>query len=137
MQKYIQASDYFQRCKLVLLPLYEVLRISDSDENMQHIQSLKQELQRNAERKGTIRQLRAQGIIDSAIYNQEIGLIEKQCEEYRTRLTGLCQTDSGEQLNETETLLRFADSAEMQTEFSERLFASFVKSIIVYTRKSR
>lgn len=122
--------------KQVLLPLYEMLRISDSDENMQRIQSLKQELQRNTERKDTIRQLRAQGIIDSAVYNQEIGIIEKQCDEYRARLTGLRQTDSGELLSETETLLRFADSAEMQTEFNEQLFASFVESIIVYTRTS-
>lgn len=122
--------------KQVLLPLYEMLRISDSDENMQRIQSLKQELQRNTERKDTIRQLRAQGIIDSAVYNQEIGIIEKQCDVYRARLTGLRQTDSGELLSETETLLRFADSAEMQTEFNEQLFASFVESIIVYTRTS-
>lgn len=120
----------------VLLPLYEMLRISDSDENMQRIQNLKQELQRNAERKNTIRQLRTQGIIDSAIYNQEIGIIEKQCEEYRARLTELHQSDSGVLLSETEALLRFADSAEMQTEFSERLFSSFVESIIVYTRIS-
>lgn len=67
--------------KQVLYPYYEMLRITNSDENIQRIQGMKQELQRYAERKDTIRQLRAKGIIDSAVYNQEIGSIDKQCEE--------------------------------------------------------
>ena len=46
------------------------------------------------------------------------------------------QSDASAVLSETEALLRFSDSAGMQTEFSEQLFASFVERIIVYTRKS-
>ena len=93
---------------------------------------MKQELQRYAERKDTIRQLRAKGIIDSAVYNQEIGNIDKQCEGLRSKITALQQSDASAVLSETEALLRFSDSAE----FSEQLFASFVERIIVYTRKS-
>ena len=122
--------------KQVLYPYYEMLRITNSDENMQRIQGMKQELQRYAERKDTIRQLRAKGIIDSAVYNQEIGNIDKQCEGLRSKITALQQSDASAVLSETEALLRFSDSAGMQTEFSEQLFASFVERIIVYTRKS-
>lgn len=122
--------------KQVLYPYYEMLRITNSDENIQRIQGMKQELQRYAERKDTIRQLRAKGIIDSAVYNQEIGSIDKQCEELRSKITALQQSDASAVLSETEALLRFSDSAGMQTEFSEQLFASFVERIIVFTRKS-
>ena len=122
--------------KQVLYPYYEMLRITNSDENIQRIQEMKQELQRYAERKDTIRQLRAKGIIDSVVYNQEIGSIDKQCEELRSKITALQQSDASAVLSETEALLRFSDSARMQTEFSEQLFASFVERIIVYTRKS-
>ena len=122
--------------KQVLYPYYEMLRITNSDENIQRIQGMKQELQRYAERKDTIRQLRAKSIIDSAVYNQEIGIIDKQCEELRSKITALQQSDASAVLSETEALLRFSDSAGMQTEFSEQLFASFVERIIVFTRKS-
>lgn len=54
----------------------------------------------------------------------------------RTRNTMVQQSDASAVLSETEALLRFSDSAGMQTEFSEQLFASFVERIIVYTRKS-
>lgn len=37
--------------KQVLYPYYEMLRITNSDENIQRIQGMKQELQRYAERK--------------------------------------------------------------------------------------
>ena len=69
----------------------------------------------------------------------EIGftlVIEALEEELRSKITALQQSDASAVLSETEALLRFSDSAGMQTEFSEQLFASFVERIIVYTRKS-
>ncbi len=123
-------------CKVILLPLYDSMRISGSDENLKRLHSLKSSLEQNAERKNTLRKLRAQGFIDSVIYNQEISKIEKQSEEYRAEILALSQTDTSIALQETEKLLRFAEKSEMQTEFSDSLFSEFVDSIIVYTRTS-
>ena len=120
--------------KIILRPLYETLRIADSDENIRRIRQLKENLQENAERKDTLRKLRAQGIIDSVIYNQEIGSIEKQNDELRAEITGLSKTDSNLILSETDKLIRFAESSEMLTEFSDDIFNEFADSIIVYTR---
>ncbi len=103
-------------------------------ENLQRILHLKEELQHNAERKDELRKLRARGIIDSVLYNQEVSRIEKQSDEFRVEIRGLGNAESGSSLKEAERLMKYAESADMLSEFSDEVFASFVESIVVYDR---
>ena len=70
------------------------------------------------------------------MYTQELNRIEKQNEESRREIQSLGNIDSGLMLRETEKLLHFIDTAEVQDAYNEELFISFVDSIIVYSRES-
>ena len=112
--------------KLMLRPLCEALRIAGSDENLQRILYLKEELQHNAERKDELRKLRARGIIDSVLYNQEVSHIEKQSDDYRSEIRGLGNAESGSSLKEAERLLKYVESADMLSEFSDNWYIALV-----------
>ncbi|HOO07870.1 MAG TPA: recombinase family protein [Ruminococcus sp.] len=121
-------------CKQVLVPYYDALRLADTDESLQGILDLKNELQRNSDRKNDLRKLRIKGFLDAAMYNQELRRVEMESEEIRAKMKCIDRAGENGDIKETKKLLRFAESAEMLTEFSDDLFTEYVDSIIVYTR---
>ena len=121
-------------CKQVLAPYYDALRLADTDESLQGILDLKNELQRNSDRKNDLRKLRVKGFLDAAMYNQELRRVEMESEEIRAKMKCIDRAVENGDIKETKKLLRFAESAEMLTEFSDELFTEYVDSIIVYTR---
>lgn len=121
-------------CKQVLVPYYDALRLADTDESLQGILDLKNELQRNSDRKNDLRKLRVKGFLDAAMYNQELWRVEMESEEIRAKMKCIDRAGENGDIRETKKLLRFAESAEMLTEFSDELFIEYVDSIIVYTR---
>lgn len=121
-------------CKQVLAPYYDALRLADTDESLQGILDLKNELQRNSDRKNDLRKLRVKGFLDVAMYNQELRRVEMESEEIRAKMKCIDRAGENGDIKETKKLLRFAESAEMLTEFSDDLFTEYVDSIIVYTR---
>ena len=121
-------------CKQVLVPYYDALRLADTDESLQGILDLKNELQRNSDRKNDLRKLRVKGFLDAAMYNQELRRVEMESEEIRAKMKCIDRAGENGDIKETKKLLRFAESAEMLTEFSDELFTEYVDSITVYTR---
>ena len=121
-------------CKQVLVPYYDALRLADTDESLQGILDLKNELQRNSDRKNDLRKLRVKGFLDAAMYNQELRRVEMESEEIRAKMKCIDRAGENGDIKETKKLLHFAESAEMLTEFSDELFTEYVDSIIVYTR---
>ena len=121
-------------CKQVLAPYYDALRLADTDESLQGILGLKNELQRNSDRKNDLRKLRVKGFLDAAMYNQELRRVEMESEEIRAKMKCIDRAGENGDIKETKKLLHFAESAEMLTEFSDELFTEYVDSIIVYTR---
>lgn len=121
-------------CKQVLVPYYDALRLADTDESLQGILDLKNELQRNSDRKNDLRKLRVKGFLDAAMYNQELRRVEMESEEIRSKMKCIDRAGENGDIKETKKLLHFAESAEMLTEFSDELFTEYVDSIIVYTR---
>lgn len=120
--------------KQVLLPYYDAICLLDTDENLQEILGLKNNLQRNVDRKNDLRKLRVNGFLDSAMYNQELRRIEKDNEEIRTALQNLERAEENGSIKETKKLLHFLESADMLTKFSDELFTDFVNNIYVYER---
>lgn len=121
-------------CKQVLVPYYESLCLANTDESLQGILDLKNELQHNSDRKNDLRKLRVKGFLDAAMYNQELRRIEMENEEIHTKMRCLDRTGENGDIKGTKKLLHFAETAEMLTEFSDELFTEFVDSIYVYTR---
>lgn len=122
--------------KLLLKPLYDTIRADSTDESIQRMQELQKLLETNSEKKHTLRQLRAQEIIDNVMYNQELNMLKKTAEEYRNELAILsCYTSAeAREISEMEKLLRFVETSSMIEEFNEELFLAFVDHIIVYGR---
>lgn len=120
--------------KLILVPYHEHLLLTQTDENHEKIQELKNNLQRNLDRKNDLRKLRVDGFIDIVIYNQELGKIEKQNEEYHAELRNYDKIKTDNKITEVKKLIRYLDSAEMSTEFRNDLFLTYVDKIIVYNR---
>lgn len=120
--------------KLIIIPYYETIVFSGTNDELQKMLHLKKKVQRNVDRKIDLRKLRVKGIIDSVLYNQELRRIEKENEECRDALRTLEKAKTNSLIKETENLMRFIESAEMIEEFSDELFTNYVDSIIVYTR---
>lgn len=117
--------------KQLLLPLYESISIQGCDESINRIHCLQGELQKLSAKKDTLRKLRAQDIIDSVVFNQEINFIDTQAAEYRTEITNLCgETKDFSELN---NLICFTDR-EMLTEFNDEIFEKFVIKIVIINR---
>ena len=117
--------------KQLLLPLYESIRIQSCDENINQLHTLQSQLQKMSEKKDTLRKLRAQDIIDSVVFNQEIDFIDTQISEYRTAIADLCgKTKDFSELNR---LIHFTDR-DMMTEFHDEIFEMFVSKIVIIDR---
>lgn len=122
--------------KLILKPLYDTLRADSTDESIKRMQELQQMLEKNSEKKHTLRQLRAQDIIDNVMFNQEMNMLRKAAEDYRNELAVLGTYTSAEayEITELDKLLKFTETTALLDEFSDELFTAFVDHIIVYNR---
>ena len=122
--------------KIILFPYLAELKRCNA--NSEEIKLLKAELIKEAEKIDVLRHLLADKIIKPAIFIQDQNASNKRSEELRRQITQLSQIDTGnsEMVAETEKLLHFLDSAEMQTEFKDFFATDFIEKIIVYDRHS-
>lgn len=116
--------------KQLLLPLYENISIQGSNESSR-IHFIQNELQKLSEKKDTLRKLRAQDIIDSVVFNQEINFIDAQASEYRAEISDL--SGKTKDFSELNKLIHFTDR-EMMTAFNEEVFCMFVSKIVIVDR---
>lgn len=116
--------------KQLLLPLYENISIQGSNESSR-IHFIQNELQKLSEKKDTLRKLRAQDIIDSVVFNQEINFIDAQASEYRAEISDL--SGKTKDFSEMNKLIHFTDR-EMMTAFNEEVFCMFVSKIVIVDR---
>lgn len=117
--------------KQLLLPLYENISIQGSNESISRIHFIQNELQKLSEKKDTLRKLRAQDIIDSVVFNQEINFIDAQASEYRAEISDLF--GKTKDFSEMNKLIHFTDR-EMMTAFNEEVFCMFVSKIVIVNR---
>lgn len=122
--------------KIILVPYIAGLKKCNA--NSEEIQKLKVELAKESEKIDVLRHLLADKIIKPAMFIQDQNASNKRSEELRRQITQLSQIDTGnsEMVAETEKLLHFLDSAEMQTEFKDFFATDFIEKIIVYDRHS-
>lgn len=116
--------------KQLLLPLYENISIQGSNESSK-IHFIQNELQKLSEKKDTLRKLRAQDIIDSVVFNQEINFIDAQASKYRAEISDL--SGKTKDFSEMNKLIHFTDR-EMMTAFNEEVFCMFVSKIVIVDR---
>ena len=120
----------------VLRPYLTELRKTTTDYALRRINELQSLLFKNTEQRETLSGLRTQGYIDHIIFSKENNALMTQAQEYREEIAMLNRTMTGDtsKVNETMALLRYAENAEMLTEFDEELFVKFVNRIVVLKR---
>ena len=120
----------------LLKPLLQSIRESSGDENVRRMQELQQLLEGITGKKNTLRQLRAQEIVDTVMYNQELNRLNKAANGYRSELQALSQYTSSDaaEITALEKLIRFTESSPYLQEYSDNLFLEYVDHIVVYDR---
>lgn len=123
--------------KLILKPLLETLKESGTDRNLQRSQEIQTLLLKNKEQRETLTRLMTSGYIDKIVYTKENNELLMQAENYRreTQLLAGSATDDNAKVSELNSLLRFAEKANMLLCFDEELFSRHVNRIIVYSRQ--
>ena len=122
--------------KHLLKPLLQSIRESSGDENVRRMQELQQLLEGITGKKNTLRQLRAQEIVDTVMYNQALNRLNKASNAYRSELQALSQYTSSDaaEITALEKLIRFTESSPYLQEYSDDLFLEYVDHIVVYDR---
>ena len=77
-----------------------------------------------SDKKETLRKLRAQDIIDSIVFNQEMNGLESTSEEYRNEIRNLCS-----ETNDYTELKKL-------TEFTDEIFEKYVSNIVIVNRNT-
>ena len=122
--------------KLLLIPLYDKIRSDSTDESILRMQELQNLLEANFAKRNTLRQLRAQSIIDNVLYNQELNMLRKAADDHRSELSVLsCYTSAeAHEMTELDKLIKYVESASVTEIFDDAAFSQFVDSVVVYGR---
>ena len=123
--------------RLILKPYLEALKGSNKDNSLRRIQEIQSLLLENSEQRETLAKLMAQGYIDQILYNEENNLLLAQADQYKTEISTLNKSISGDAtlVKSTLDLLRFAEKGVMLDAFDEALFENVVTRIRVLSRQ--
>lgn len=117
----------------VLKPFLEGLLQGNKAETLIQIHTLESELESIAEKKQTLKGLFSQGILEPAIYMQEINLLTAETEKLTMQKNSLSYTAGVDMkhIEETKKLLTYTQHAEMLIGFDAEIFETFVEQIVV------
>lgn len=121
----------------VLLPMSGRLLGGGDKEIIDRLAEINTELDAVAERRQAADKFFAKGLLDAAVYREELDELarkEKELHTVRTGIEGDPNLDSDRQraLNE---LLRYTAKAELLTAFSDEVFTKHVDRVIIFSRK--
>lgn len=122
--------------KQVLKPLLERTRESSTKESLMKVNHLETAMEKNIERRQTLRSLMAKGYLDPALYAQENNVLEQEYTELRNRKETLSLEITGvlERTKEIGKLAKYTEKAEMITNFDADIFEEYVDHIRVFSR---
>lgn len=120
----------------ILLPLSEKLRISQNGGASDRLLEIDDLLEKNAERKLRITQFYSKGLLDPAVYAEEVNALAEEAQTLAKEKDALMATAGGnkEQQEALSELLKFTVQGGTLTEFDEALFTKHVDHIIVFER---
>lgn len=123
--------------RLILKPYLDALKGSNKNNSLRRIQEIQSLLLENAEKRETLAKLMAQGYIDQVLYNEENNLLLAQADQYKTEISVLNKSISGDAtlVQSTLDLLRFAEKGVMLDAFEDTLFENVVTRIRVLSRQ--
>ena len=121
----------------VLLPMSGRLLGGGNTEVLGRLESLNTELAMVAERRQAADKFFAKGLLDAAVYREELDALaqkEKEINAARNGIEGDPDLDFDRQLALNE-LLKYTAKAEQLTAFSDEVFTKYVDRVIIFSRK--
>ena len=121
----------------VLLPMSGRLLGGGNTEVLGRLESLNTELAMVAERRQAADKFFAKGLLDAAVYREELDALaqkEKEINAARNGIEGDPDLDFDRQLALNE-LLKYTAKAEQLTAFSDEVFTKHVDRVIIFSRK--
>ena len=118
---------------VVLLPLEKKSR-NDADLIIPNVQDSL--LQKNISRREQITQFFSKGLLDPAVYSEEMSKLEAEAEKLNQErmLTKNKTVDKNKQYEALKRLVHYTSGGTMLTEFKDELFSEHVDHVIVYSR---
>lgn len=120
----------------ILKPFCDALDSTNHNEALLEIHSIEEQLDALVGRKQTLKSLFAQGLIEPAVYNQELNSLITESESLSSKRDALSYKASSEigHISKARDLLRFTEHADNLTGFDAELFDEFVEKIIIVSR---
>lgn len=122
--------------EVVLLPLERSLKRNSSDMQLSQLEELESLLEKNTERKNQLMNFFTSGLLDPALYSEEIMRLEEEREVLVNEQELITKNLSGgyERQKALELILSYTAKKNIITEFDDALFLRHVDHIIVYSR---
>ena len=120
----------------ILVPLSGKLRSGQSGGSSDRLLEIDDLLGKNAERKLQITQFFSKGLLDPAVYAEEVDMLAEEAQKLAKEKDTLMATMSGnkEQQDALAELLKYTGQGTTLMEFDEALFTRHVDHIIVFER---
>lgn len=120
----------------ILIPLLEKLRRGQNGESSDRLLEIDDLLGKNAERKLQITQFFSKGLLDPAVYAEEVDMLAEEAQKLAKEKDTLMVTVSGNKAQQEALaeLLKYTRQRPILTEFDEALFTRHVDHIIVFER---
>jgi len=119
----------------VLENLMESLKGESHDDALREMKTIDRQLERNTERKQTLRDIMAKGYLEPAVFAKENSEIGAESAALAAKKEQLIKSMNGNvrHIAEIEELLHYTGKAGMQTEFDSELVERFVERITVHS----
>lgn len=120
----------------VLFPFYKALSSASQTDALLRIHEFDEALERLTEKRQVLKNLLAQGILEPAVYTEQLNRLTAETEKVQQKRAALTETAADElgHMEEARKLLRFTEHAEPLQEFDGDLFSEFVEQVIVESR---
>ncbi len=123
--------------KFILKPLFDELTAMRQSEENGEIQELEKRIMKISEQKEILIKLMAKKYLEPALFNMELRKLDIESETYRQQIETMTSDTEGQlsKIQEVRDLLRFANKAEMLTDFNGEVFERYVEKVIVLSRE--
>lgn len=120
----------------VLLPYAQMLKQSTGENVHGRLAELDDLIEKNNYRRTQITQFFTKGLLDPAVYTEEINALDAETGSLETERTSLISAVSGkrELQDALEKILKYTATSTILTDFDDILFSEHVDHIIVFSR---
>lgn len=123
--------------RVILKPLLRSLQNANESRRLLQIQELETLIEKNAEKRKTLKNLMVNGYLEPAVFKQESNVLTTNAEMLQQERDNLIHYVSGDQtrVEELEKLIHFTGKQKVVIEYSDDIFLEYVDCVTVLSRE--